>query len=500
MFTDDMPLLASVILIAHFALLFVLALFGAHRLSIVVRWFRYRNYEPTVKNQFAVLPKVTVQVPMYNERYVAGRIVDTVAALDYPSDRLQIQIVDDSNDETTDIVAKAVRCYQDQGVNIQHIQRSNRRGYKAGALRDAMATATGEFIAIFDADFVPEPSLLLDTIHHFTDSRIGMVQFRWEHLNRFNSSLTSTQAVMLDAHFSLEQQVRCASGALLNFNGTAGIWRTGAIVDAGHWSADTLTEDLDLSYRAQLKGWRMLYLNHITCSGEIPSDANALKSQQHRWAKGGIQVMLKILGTVWRSPRSLGDKVESTFHLSNNLAYFLVLTNTLFFLIPSLLIRETYQLESLLWLDITLLMLSSGGHLVYFIFGQIALGYPVWRTLIKIPSLLLLGIQLAFNNARAALEALAGRKSGFVRTPKSGELEKNIRKALEQRTISRSLYQAVPPRGVLLESALSITYAVVLCWAVLHELWFMLPFLLLLIIGFATTAMDTWRSQQKINA
>lgn len=500
MFTEDMSLLSTVILSAHFLLLFLLALFGVHRLSMVMRWWRYRDFKPEVKERFSALPKVTIQIPMYNERMVAERVVNAVVMMDYPPELMQIQIVDDSNDETHDIVAARVAYHQRRGINIEHVRRQSRDGYKAGALRNAMTSATGEFIVIFDADFVPEPSLLQNTIHYFTDTEVAMVQFRWDHLNRFNSRMTNTQAIMLDAHFSLEQQVRCASGALLNFNGTAGIWRAQAIIDAGHWSADTLTEDLDLSYRAQLRGWRMVYLNHISCAGEIPSSINALKSQQHRWAKGGIQVMLKLLGTVWRSDRSLRDKIESTFHLSNNMAYFLVLTNTLLLLIPSLFIREHYQLESLLWLDISLLALSSGGHLVYFIFGQIALGYSFWGTMRSIPRLLLLGIQLAFNNACAALEALGGKDSEFIRTPKSGETEYSQQLIIRQSTFSEKLYQAVIPKGVVFESALSIAYLVVLCWAAMNELWFMLPFLLLLIFGFATTAIDTWLSRQKINA
>jgi cellulose synthase/poly-beta-1,6-N-acetylglucosamine synthase-like glycosyltransferase len=250
------------------------------------------------------------------------------------------------------LIRERVGYYQRQGINIEHVQRTNRQGFKAGALKDAMATADGEFIAIFDADFIPSPDTLLKSIHYFSQADIAMVQLRWEHLNRRNSLLTKTQAIMLDAHFGLEQQVRCASNMLFNFNGTAGIWRTSAIIDAGHWSADTLTEDLDLSYRAQLAGWKMQYLNHVTCPGELPADMNAFKTQQYRWAKGGVQVMMKMLKTVWRAKIPVVKKFESTFHLSNNLAYLVMLVDTLFFLVPSLYLRDQYDYMNIWWLDI----------------------------------------------------------------------------------------------------------------------------------------------------
>ena len=270
---------------------------------MVTRWHKYKDVKPSNKNKFNELPSITVQIPLYNERLVADRIIDAVAEFNYPADKLQIQIVDDSTDNTKESVAIRVAHFQNLGINIEHVHRTNRSGFKAGALKEAMDSASGEFIAIFDADFIPEKDLLLNTVHHFSNDNVGMVQFRWEHLNRSSSSLTQVQAMMLDAHFSLEQQVRYASGKLFNFNGTAGMWRTKAIIDAGHWSADTLTEDLDLSYRAQLAGWKMVYLNDVPCAGELPADMNAFKSQQHRWAKGGVQVMKKMLSTSMASTR-----------------------------------------------------------------------------------------------------------------------------------------------------------------------------------------------------
>ena len=474
--------LGIVILGIHLFLVAVLCLFGLHRLSMVFRWLLYgqKQYQP--KSHFEQLPSVTVQIPLYNEKFVASRVIDCICALDYPTDKLQIQIVDDSTDDTVDLVAAKVAEHRAKGVNIDHVHRVNRSGFKAGALKDAMEFATGEFIAIFDSDFVPDPDFLHKTIHHFTDDKIGMVQTRWEHLNRFSNRLTEPQALMLDAHFTLEQQVRCETKCLFNFNGTAGLWRKETIYDAGNWSADTLTEDLDLSYRAQMRGWELRYLNDVECPAELPSNLTAFKSQQHRWAKGGVQVMKKMLGTVWRAPIGFWKKVESTFHLGNNLAYLIVLFDTLFFLAPSIFIREQLEIPALLWFDFPLFALSSGGHLVYLFFGQIALGRSYWRAFLNLPILIIVGIQLAFNNARAALEAILDKKSEFVRTPKSGEL---LIDGKLHKPKSKESYLDVLPKGEQIEVLIAAIYCLVLYWAVVKEFWHMVPFLILLITGFS---------------
>lgn len=494
MFSNNLPLWASAILSIHFAMLLILCVFGLHRLSMVFRWFLHRNDEPEIQQSFEVLPQLTVQIPLYNERLVAQRIVDAVAAFDYPKERLQIQIVDDSTDETLDIIAAQVKHYQAEGLNITHVTRSNRLGYKAGALKHAMQFSSGEFIAIFDADFIPHPRLLIDTIDHFCSPEVGMVQYRWEHLNRFNNKLTETQAMVLDAHFGLEQKVRCNSQVLLNFNGTAGMWRTSAIIDAGHWSADTLTEDLDLSYRAQIRGWKMQYLNTVSCQGELPADMNAFKSQQHRWVKGGVQVMKKLLLCVWRSPISAKAKLEATYHLCNNLAYLIMLFHTVFMLLPSILIRDYFGIEYLLWLDLPLLFLASGGHLVYLVFGQVALKRSLRTTLLNIPRLMLLGIQLAFNNARAAAEALLGHESEFIRTPKSGELAASSDKP----TLRHHLYQPVASKGAVIEILLSGIYSLVFVWSLFAKMWLVSPFLLLLAIGFMDVAIRNFSGQMRL--
>jgi len=499
-----MTFLGVFLLSVHFLLLVILCLFGLHRFSMVLRWFRYRRVGPRAPKLFTELPKVTVQIPLYNERLVAKRIIDSIVLLNYPPDRLQIQIVDDSNDDTLDIVAERVAYHQANGVNIEHVQRASRQGFKAGALRAAMERADGELIAIFDADFIPDPDTLTSSVHYFSQADIAMVQLRWEHLNRRSSLLSKTQAIMLDAHFGLEQQVRCASGMLFNFNGTAGIWRTSAIIDAGNWSADTLTEDLDLSYRAQLAGWKMLYLNHLACPGEIPADMNAFKTQQYRWAKGGVQVLMKMLRPVWQSNLPFTKKLESTFHLGNNLAYLVMLVDTLFFLVPSLYLREKYDFVNVWWLDIPLLILSSGGHLFYFFFGQVALGRSKIRALVKTPSLVLLGIQLAINNSKAGLEALAGKESEFVRTPKTGELEEN-RMAVEGIGLAGSSldkkqeYRPLAPKGAIFELVIAGVYTLVLLWAISHEYWFMLPFVFLLATGFVLSSINSLYSHYQLS-
>lgn len=501
-----MPFWDAAVLFVHFALLAVLCLFGLHRLSMVFRWFLHKNKPVKPATKFEQLPTVTVQIPLYNERFVAERIVDCIAAIDYPREKLQLQIVDDSTDATTDILAERIAHYRQQGVVIEHVRRVHRQGYKAGALKDAMSTVSGEFIAIFDADFLPQPSIIKDCIHYFTDARVGMVQCRWEHLNRNSSYLTELQSVMLDAHFGLEQTVRSASDLFLNFNGTAGLWRASTIIDAGHWSADTLTEDLDLSYRAQLKGWKMRYLNHISCPAEVPSDMNAFKSQQHRWAKGGTEVMLKILGRVWRSTTSLKRKVESTFHLSNNLAYLVFLLDTLIFLIPSVLLREKYQIEYIWWIDLPLLIGSATGHVIYLVFGQFALARKKPRAILNIPGLLLLGIKISFNNACAGFEALFGKKSGFVRTPKNGELSKpepQFKKTgfvnyLKNRRKKSESYPAVAPRGAIFEFSLAGVFVGLFIWCFQSQLWFMLPFMLFLIAGYLSTSIDSFLSYHRL--
>ena len=480
----------------HYALLAVLCVFGLHRLSMVLRWYKHKDIPVEAIGQFSKLPRVTIQIPVFNERNVAGRIIDQSVKMDYPRARLQIQVVDDSTDDTYELIAEKVAYYQAQGFDIQHVHRVNRTGFKAGALRDAMEFSSGEFVAIFDADFMPPLDFLQKTIDRFTDPKLAMLQTRWSHLNLDSNRLTRTQAMMLDSHFALEQQVRYGSDMLFNFNGTAGIWRVDAIIDAGHWSADTLTEDLDLSYRAQLRGWKMAYVNDIECPAELPSNMRAFKSQQHRWAKGGIQVMKKMLGVVWRSDQlKTTTKVEATFHLSNNFAYFVMLVDTLFLLIPSLIMREHLDMPILVWLDFPLLAISSGSHLLYLYYGQLALKKSKWNAFCQLPWLLLLGINLAFNNARAALEALRGQESEFVRTPKNGELQVGVEVKLPK---SEKAYRAILPDEKWLQFLTSAVFLFTAGWVFNVGNWYMFPFLILLALGFSLSALDYDDSRNKL--
>ncbi len=451
---------------------------------MVYRWFIYRKQQRQPQSQYTELPKVTVQVPLYNERFVAERIINACASLDYPLDKLHIQIVDDSTDATVDIVDNAVQLHRVQGINIEQVRRANRKGYKSGALHNATTTAQGEFIAIFDADFVPEPDWLKQSIHYFKDSSIGVVQSRWQHLNANNSPLTSIQTVALDAHFRLEQHIRSSSNMLLNFNGTAGIWRKQAIIDSGGWSDDTLTEDLDLSYRAQLKGWRLLYLNQLGCEGEIPATMNDFKSQQHRWAKGAVEVLLKLLVEIWKSGLSRFQKVEATFHLANNLAYLVLLLDILIFLIPAFLIRQYLGWQSSFQIDLVLTVIATLGHLTYLAFGQIAKGLSVVAALSKVPRLLLLGIQLTVNNSIAVLEALTGKKTAFIRTPKRGS----------QNISTIPWYKVRAPGGVWFEITLGILFTLLIVPATVVESWLSVLLFMLLSIGFISSGVMSYRN------
>jgi hypothetical protein len=296
-----------------------LSAFGAHRIKVLYHFWKHRKDVPTPQHEFAELPVITVQLPIFNELHVVENLLRTVSALDYPRDRLQIQVLDDSTDETAAHAAKLSADLKAQGYDVEYRHRTNRHGFKAGALDEGMATAKGEFICIFDADFQPQPDYLKKVIHHFSDEKVGMVQARWGHLNKNFSLLTRLQALFLDGHLVLEQTARSRHGEFLNFNGTAGIWRRKAIEDGGGWQHDTLTEDLDLSYRTQLKGWKFIYLKDVVVPAELPPDMDGFKSQQHRWTKGSIQVCKKILGDVWRSDIPL--RLKAGGHRASHLQF-----------------------------------------------------------------------------------------------------------------------------------------------------------------------------------
>jgi len=408
------------ILVAYFGVLVLLALYGAHRYLIVYLYKRYADGddpEPVDRFDESELPPVTVQLPLYNERYVVERLIEAVCELDYPSDRLQIQVLDDSTDDTTELAREIVRRKRNEGIDIELLHRDDRTGYKAGALRAGLEEATGDFVAVFDADFLPRPEFLRNTIHYFNDPEIGMVQTRWEHINREYSLLTRAQAILLDGHFVLEHTARARSGRLFNFNGTAGIWRRRAIDDAGGWEHDTLTEDLDLSYRAQLEGWEFLFLRDTTAPSELPVDMNAFKSQQHRWAKGSIQTAFKLLPRILKSSIPFRQKLEAFYHLTANVAYLLMLM--LAILMPlATLVRFEQGWYTTLAVDFPIFLGATFSICYFYWVSQREQGKDAVRVLRLIPAVLGLGIGVCVNNAKAVVEAAFGHDSPFVRTPK----------------------------------------------------------------------------------
>jgi cellulose synthase/poly-beta-1,6-N-acetylglucosamine synthase-like glycosyltransferase len=407
----------EIILFTYIASLSILFVFGSHGFIMIYYYLKYRRKKASVVEALSVYPVVTVQLPVFNELYVVGRLIDAACAIIYPKEKLEIQILDDSTDGTVGIVTQYVERYRKLGYDIKQVHRTNRQGFKAGALKEGLTDARGEFVAIFDADFVPRPDFLLKTIPHFgADPRIGMVQTRWEHINADYSLLTRTQAMALDGHFVIEQAVRNKVGFFINFNGTAGVWRKECIFDAGNWQADTLTEDLDLSYRAQLRGWKFKYLNNVTSPAELPSEINALKSQQFRWTKGAIETARKMLPVVWRSALPLKIKIHATFHLTNNLVFpFIVLAGVLN--VPLVFIKHAGGHEAY-FTFMSIFVFAFIGSFLFYLFSQKDV-YQDWRKRILLFPLFMAGsMGFAVNNSRAVLEGLFKHKSEFVRTPK----------------------------------------------------------------------------------
>ena len=470
------------LLAAYFAILCVLSFYGSHRYVILNLYRRYASGpdpEPHAQWREPDLPVVTVQLPLFNEMYVAERVIDAACAIDWPADRLQIQVLDDSTDETTALCRARVAMWRARGVDIDLIHRTDRSGYKAGALEHGTASARGEFLAVFDADFIPQASFLKETMDHFTDAHIGMVQARWEHINRTYSLLTRAQAVLLDGHFVLEHTARNRAGRFFNFNGTAGIWRRQAIVDAGGWEHDTLTEDLDLSYRAQLAGWRFLFLRDVTVPSEIPVEMNAFKAQQHRWAKGSVQTAKKLLWRVLRAP-DVGwrIKLEAFHHLTSNVAYLLMLC--LAVLMPlATLVRIHQGLYETLIIDLPIFVSATLSICAFYWKSQREVGRPRAEIARMIPAVLGLGIGICINNAKAVIEALIGHDTPFVRTPKYGVVRAGQR-------WSSKLYI----KKSTLITALEITLGCWFSYAMFHVVTspkgslFSLPFLALFCFGF----------------
>jgi cellulose synthase/poly-beta-1,6-N-acetylglucosamine synthase-like glycosyltransferase len=467
------------VLIIYFSILTVLAIYGVYRVKQVIEFWRYSKFPPKARYQFseAELPHVTVQLPLFNEMYVVERLVKAVTEIDYPRDRLEIQVLDDSTDETVKIAAATVANYAAQGFDIHYIHRDDRTGFKAGALENGMKTAKGELIAIFDADFVPKPDFLRKLIHHFTDTTVGCAQMRWSHINGSYNLLTRLQTIMLDGHFVVEQTTRNRTGNFFNFNGTAGIWRRQAIELSGGWQHDTLTEDTDLSFRAQLMGWRFVYLLDEDAPAEIPVDINAFKAQQRRWAKGVLQVWFKLYRRIWYANVPLRVKLEMFFRLTGNISYPLMIVAS-FMQFPLLVIRYNHGLYQLMMLDVPLLFFSTVSVVLFY-------GTAVWyldqkrrSRLLHLPLVMGLGIGLAFSNARAVLEALVGVKSEFVRTPKYS-VENTHDESWKRKKYKRK-HGWLP----LLELSFAIYFVFAIVYAIKMHMWGPIAFLLLFCFGY----------------
>lgn len=467
-------------LIAAYLLVFVaLAVYGFHRSSLVFLYYRYRAHRPEPLGRLPELPHVTVQLPLFNEMYVATRLLESVARIHYPKDRFEIQVLDDSTDETQELCRRKVEELRQTGINIVYIHRTDRTGFKAGALANGLLTAKGEFVLVFDADFLPEPDVIERTIHFFSDPKVAMVQVRWDHLNRDYSTLTEVQALMLDGHFVIEHTARHRSGRFFNFNGTAGIWRRSAIIDAGGWQHDTLTEDMDLSYRAQLRGWQFIYLPDVVSPAELPVEMNSFKSQQFRWAKGSIQVAKKLLPAIMRSDVPWSVKAEAFFHLTNNFAYPLLFLLSLL-LLPNLLVRTHHGWREVLLIDLPLFFGTTLSIAAFYITSQREIHPSGWMKVIKrLPLMMSLGIGLCINQTRAVIEALFGRDSGeFVRTPKHG-----VRERIELWTGKK--YRAAKTIVPAIEVLCAIYFGVAMVAATVNGHYLSLPFILLFFLGYA---------------
>ena len=462
--------------ICYLSVLVGLSAYGLHRYFIIYLFLKNRKHASVPAGRFELLPVVTVQLPLYNEMYVVERLVDAVCKIRYSRELLEIQVLDDSTDGTVEIAAACVAKYRELGISIHHIHRTNRYGFKAGALEHGLKLASGELIAIFDADFIPAPGFLEDVVDYFSDAQVGMVQARWGHINREYSLLTQVESVILDGHFMIEHGGRHLSGRFFNFNGTAGIWRRQAIETSGGWEHDTLTEDTDLSYRAQMAGWKFLYLPHIVCPAELPVEMNSFKTQQSRWAKGLVQTAIKLLPRIMRSKLAWKIKVEAFFHLTANISYPLMIALSLL-LLPAMIVRFNQGWFQMLYIDLPLWLASTASVSTFYLISQREL-YPDWRIRLKyLPFLMSLGIGLSLSNSKAVMEALLGIESSFKRTPKYRIESKKDRWATKK-YLRRT---GVMP---LFELSLGAYFALVVLYAFTNQNYPTIPFLMLFVVGF----------------
>lgn len=466
----------SVLVFLYFISVGILCLYGAHRSAMVWQLLRTPYRDPQLPTQTR-FPRVCVQVPLYNEARVAERVIQAVARLSYPREALEIQILDDSTDETQTIVDDIVIALQQSNIPVRVIRRTNRSEFKAGALKRGMALSTAEFFAVFDADFIPPKDFLLKTVPYFEDSQTAFVQTRWGYSNRNESFLTRAQAILIDGHFLIEHAAR-AQKAYFNFNGTAGIWRRAAIEAAGGWQGDTITEDLDLSYRAFLNGWNAVYLRDLVCVSELPGSISAFKSQQYRWMKGAAQVARKLLPRILCSPWTVRQKLEAYFHLTAHFCYVLMVV-TAVLLVPVALVRMDFFVFIGFWFELAIFFLTLCSLCIFYCYSQ----FVQERKIIvrDILSAVVLGTGIAAHCARASLAGLCMRTGEFVRTPKSGAYD----------TIGPILSQPVPERDYrsLLKHKKEVVMSVYLTLSIVYlsskTLWLTIPFVLLILSGYA---------------
>ena len=477
-----MSAVALPVLLAYLALLGALAVFGAHRLRIARLYSKHRDNSPPMLSPDA-LPRITVQLPIFNERNVVERLINAACELDWPRDRLQIQVLDDSTDDTAELARALASRWAARGLTVEVHHRTERAGFKAGALAEGLKHATGELIAIFDADFVPRPDFLRALVPYFdlgaAAPEIGMVQARWGHLNEGASLLTALTATLLDGHFIVEHTARNRAGLFFNFNGTAGVWRADAIRAGGGWQHDTVTEDLDLSYRAQLAGWRFVYLRDLVVPSELPSTMRAYKNQQHRWAKGSVQTARKLLPRILASDLPGPVKREALSHLTLNLSYLLVLAVALLlpFTLPA---REALHRPWFFALDLALFGVTLASNLRFYGLASREAHPDTWAPLARLPGVLALGIGMAVNQSRAVLEGLLGRDATFVRTPKEGDR-------------GARLYAPAGSWTTGIELAFAAYYGAAIAWAATHERWGSVPWLSLFFVGFAYVGLSSVR-------
>jgi cellulose synthase/poly-beta-1,6-N-acetylglucosamine synthase-like glycosyltransferase len=483
-------------LIPYFAVMIVLALYGIHRYTMCYLYFKYKkNYRPDPPNHFEELPRVTIQLPIFNEQFVIDRLIEAVCAMDYPREKLEIQVLDDSTDETQAVASAIVERYAALGHPIVYIHRTNRHGYKAGALDAGLKVTGSEYVAIFDADFVPPTDWLMKVIHHFAEPGIGMVQTRWTHMNRNYSMLTQIEAILLDGHFIIEHGARVRTGDYFNFNGTAGMWRIKAIEEGGGWQHDTLTEDTDLSYRSQIAGWKFKYLPE-----ELPIEMTAFKTQQARWAKGLIQTSIKVLPIMFKSDVPRKIKVEAVYHLTANLSYPLMVIMTAF-LMPAMIVRFYQGWFQMLLFDVPLFTASTASIGVFYLMAEREL-FPKtwWKTFFYLPVLMALGIGLTVTNTKAVMEALVGIKSPFVRTPK-------YRVAKKGEKSQAAKYRKRLVLAPWIEIFIGCYFFVAILYTFSNHNYFTAPFLILFVIGYWYTGLmsllqgrfERWRTGTTAN-